>query len=70
MPVSISEFELRKKLQEAFRSGRYFITITTVSEDGKKLDHHLSYQNFPSDDLMPTLSHLASKIDENAETYS
>ncbi len=64
MTGSIEEFELRKKLQEAFRIGRYFITITVVEEEKKKLDHFYSYQNFPVDDLIPTLAHLAKQIEQ------
>ena len=62
MNHSISQFEMRKKMQEALQSGRYFITITYL--DDKVLKHYYSWENFPVDDVMPSLSHIAGKIDK------
>ena len=57
-------FELRKKLQEAVASGRFFITITKVIEDKEKrlLDHYTITNQFPTEDIVPTLEHFAKKF--------
>jgi hypothetical protein len=64
MTTSIAEFELRKQLSEAFKSGRYFITVTVFDPYSKKLSHYYSQKDFPTDDLIPSLSHIAGVIDE------
>ncbi len=64
MEVSnVSQFELRKKIQEAMLSGEYFITITTIDKKKKKLSHYYNWQNFPKDDVIPSLSHIVMQID-------
>jgi len=57
-------FELRKKLQEAVASGRFFITITKVVEekDSRMLDHYTITNQFPTDDIVPSLEHFAKKF--------
>ncbi len=52
--------ELRRALAEALKEGRYLITITYVK--GHKLEHYLTYQRFPDEDLLPTFDHFAGKI--------
>ena len=69
---TVSQFELRKKLQEALQSGKYFITVTYLNEDKKNLSHYFSWENFPVDDVIPSLSHIAMEIDgmKDAENNS
>lgn len=62
--ASVNQFELRKKLQEAFRANRYLITITVLEDGRKTLNHFYSYENFPVDDVIPSLSHIAMEIDK------
>jgi len=64
MVNSVREFELRKKIQEALKSGRYFITVTTLDEETSKLQHYIIYNDFPDADLIPSLSYIATDIDE------
>jgi hypothetical protein len=52
--------ELRRALASALNAGRYLITITHVK--GHKLEHYLTYQKFPDEDLLPTFDHFAGKI--------
>ena len=61
--ANISQFELRKKLQEALQNGRYFITVTVLENDKKTLKHYYTWENFPADDVIPTLGHIATEID-------
>lgn len=61
--VSVQQFELRKRIQEAFEGGRYFITVTTVDKDPGKLNHYYAWENFPQDDVIPVLGHIANQID-------
>lgn len=68
MTSSIAEFELRKKLAEAFKSGQYFITVTIYEPEEKKLAHFYSQMNFPNDDMIPSLAHIAGVIDEKVDT--
>lgn len=63
MNSSINQFELRKKLQDAFRAGRYMITVTAYRENGR-LDHFWAWERFPVDDVIPSLAHIAGRIDE------
>lgn len=63
MVNSIQEFEMRKRLQEALRSGRYFITITRFEEDTGELKHYHIWNEFPTDDIIPSLSHIATEIE-------
>lgn len=63
MNNNVNQFELRKRLQEAFRQGRYMVTVTTLSEHGK-LNHFWAWERFPIDDVIPSLGHIAGKIDE------
>ena len=71
--MNVSQFELRKKIQEALLSGEYFITITMVDKNKKKLNHYFNWQHFPQDDIIPSLSHIAMQIEaelKNAEGSS
>lgn len=62
--VNISQFELRKKIQEAMLSGKYFITITIFDKSKKKLNHYYNWQHFPEDDVIPSLSHIAIQVEK------
>lgn len=71
--TNVAQFELRKKMQEALLSGEYFITITTIDKANKKLNHYYNWQHFPIDDIVPSLSHMAMRIEAesaNAEGHS
>lgn len=62
---SVNQFELRKRLQDAFRQGRYMITITTFDPNKKQaLQHFWAWERFPFDDVIPSLGHIAGQIDE------
>jgi hypothetical protein len=63
MNKSINQFELRKKLQDAFRSGRYMITVTVHDEQTGKLNHFYAWDNFPADDVIPSLEHIALQVE-------
>lgn len=63
MVNSVQEFELRKKLSQALKSGRYLVTVTYLDEESGKLNHYHLYNEFPTDDLLPSLSHIANEID-------
>ena len=62
---SINKFEIRKKLQDAFGKGQYFITVTTLDSETNKLDHYYAWDNFRKDDTIPSLGHIAEQIDKN-----
>jgi len=62
MKFDSSYFELRRFIDEAMKSGKYFITVTFV--DGKELKHYYLTQRFPKDDLIPTLEHIAQQVSE------
>lgn len=62
---SINQFEVRKKLQEAFGKGRYFITVTTLDPETKQLNHYYAWESFPTDDVIPSLGHIAQQIDKH-----
>lgn len=67
MVQSIAEFELRKNIVKALKNGRYLITITMFNEEKNQLDHFHIWQDFPTEDLIPALSHIATAIEaENA----
>jgi len=57
-----SYFELRRFLDSAVKSGKYFITVSYL--DGKKLKHYFQTNRFPKDDLIPTLEHIAQQVSE------
>lgn len=58
-----SEFELRKRLQEALASGSYFITVTRVVEEQGRLEHYYLTRDFPTQDIVPTLEHFAVQVE-------
>lgn len=58
----VSDFELRKKLNEAIAKNRYFITITIM--DGRQLHHFTTTRNFPVHDIIPTLEHIATEMEK------
>jgi hypothetical protein len=57
------EFELREKLKEAYQVGKYLITVTTFDFGSGKLKHYHSWKDFPTDDLVPSLSHITKEIE-------
>jgi len=63
MVNSVEEFEMRKCLINALKGGRYFITVTDLSEDGKTLNHYHIYKDFPEEDLIGSLSFVALEIE-------
>ena len=58
----ISSLEVRKKVNEAMESGRYLITITYMSKDGKTVHRHYTTQNFPRAEIAPALENLANDL--------
>ncbi len=73
----ITDFELRRNLTEAFKCGRYLITITRVVQGEKtkvskklkkyKLEHYSKTVQFPRSDIMPSLEALAEQLDEETD---
>ena len=58
----VTSVELRKKLNEATKNGRYFVTITHA--EGKELKHFMMTNKFPKEDIIPTLEHFAQQAIE------
>ena len=54
--MSLVDFELRKKLQEAFSSGKFMMTISYI--DGDKIQHYTATKDFPRDDILKTFEKL------------
>jgi hypothetical protein len=56
--------EMRKKIQEALVSGRFFIRISYVDGGSKdqQLQHYYMTQDFPREDIMPSIEHIAKQI--------
>ena len=65
MNNSINQFEVRKHLQEAFANGSYLITVTVLDKEKQKLVHYYAWDNFPLDDVIPSLGHIAGQIETN-----
>ena len=65
---NVSNLELRRNLAQAIQSGRYMITVTYLK--GSRLQHYLTYQRFPEEDLLPTFDHFAGEILANEESHS
>jgi hypothetical protein len=65
MPSTTVQFDLRKKLAEAFTNGSYFITITVLDREKNMLNHFYAFENFKLDDLTPSLQKLASDVEMN-----
>lgn len=70
----ITDFELRRNLTEAFKAGKYLITITKINraEKGKKLkgntlEHYAKTVQFPRADIMPSLERLAEMLTEESD---
>ena len=61
---SVSQFELYKKLQEAVKSGSYMVTITAYNKKKKQLDHYTVTNNFPREDILPSLEVCASNMSD------
>jgi len=60
-PALKTEFEA--KLKEAIESGSFFITISYADPSGNKQLHHYYIRNeFPSNDILPSLKHLTNEI--------
>lgn len=55
---------LIKKLDNAEKSGRYFITVTYLDEN-KNLKHFYTTKKFFDEDLIPTLEQFKSMIVDN-----
>ena len=56
------ELELKKRINEAKKNGRYFITITYLNKD--KLEHFWSMNKFPTKLVFPALSTMYNEIDK------
>ena len=61
---SIGQFELRRKFSDAMHKGHFFVTISVLDRARKKIDHYYSFENFPHDELIHCLEHLALQIDK------
>lgn len=59
-PQNVLDFEVHKKFTEALKLGRYVITISTCDPKKKKnqLHHYAVYNNFPTDDIVPSMEHV------------
>ena len=53
-----NDSEAFKRLQEAFISGRYMVTITIHDSAKRELNHRLITNNFPTSDVMQSLSEI------------
>lgn len=71
----ITDFELRRNLTEAFKCGRYLITITRVKQGEKKgkksrkymLEHYTKTAQFPRADIEPSLEAVAELLNEETD---
>ena len=62
---NIGQFELYKKLQEAVKSGRYMVTITTYDDKKRRLDHYTVTNHFPREDILPSLEACAANMQDD-----
>ncbi len=53
--------EMRKQIQKALASGKMFIRISYKDEDEKILHYYLTH-NFPREDIMISIEHIAKEI--------
>ena len=58
----IANIEVYQKLKEAVQSEHYFITITSVDVEKKKLNHFYATEQFAKEDIYPTLEHFAKEL--------
>ena len=58
----VSQFELHKKIKEALSGGSYMITITTCDRKEKTLEHYAITNNFPREDILPSLEACAGNM--------
>jgi acyl-CoA thioesterase len=59
--MALDFLELRRKIQESMESGRFFITISYIDKE-EMVQHYWQTRDFPRDDMMPSLEHIAKKI--------
>lgn len=59
--MALDFLELRRKIQEAMQAGRFFITIAYIDKE-EQIQHFYQTRDFPRDDMMPALDHLAKEI--------
>lgn len=59
--MALDFLDLRRKIQEAMQAGRFFITISYI-DDKDQIQHFYQTRDFPRDDMMPALDHMAKEI--------
>jgi len=59
--MALDFLELRRKIQEAMQAGKFFITISYIDEK-ETIQHFYQTRDFPRDDMLPSLDHLAKEI--------
>lgn len=57
------EKEIDHKIDEAKKSGRYYITISYLTKENDT-QYYWVTQNYPKDDILPTLDHLRADIEK------
>jgi hypothetical protein len=67
----VGHIELYQRLRNAVRSGKYMITVSYVGAPrGKKkvpqVLHYFLTEDFPREDIFPTLNHYAGNLCEEA----
>ena len=60
--MTILDFEVRKKFMEAISTGRYIVTISSVNKEKKCLDHYAVFNDYPTDDILPSLEHTTRLV--------
>ena len=60
--MTVLDFEVRKKMIEALKNGRYIITISVFNPAKKRHDHYAVFNNYPSAEIIPSLSHTTRLI--------
>lgn len=60
--------EMRKQIQKALASGKMFIRISYLDEE-ETIQHYYLTHNFPREDIMISIEHIAKEIlPESLET--
>ena len=63
----ITNIEIYQKLKEAMENEHYFVTITSVDPNKKKLNHFYATEKFAKEDIYPTLEHFAKQLIDEAK---
>lgn len=63
--MALDFIEMRKKLQEALASGKFFIRITYMDEslpENEQMQHYYMTRDFPREDIMNSIEHIAKEV--------